>query len=143
MKVYFPGLYWHLATGLDQALSIDAPITKKQLDSALPIKKGDRVALLYVAGAPALSYPVKGSRLRNLLTSLEKGLRLPIDVNRSNTNVVYQVVGQYFDSKQRIKLIRKFEQGRLTALELTGDYLVFAGSLRRNKDGVWTYALES
>lgn len=143
MKIYFTELFWHLDDDIEKVKSGDELITKKELDSALPIKSGDSITLLYLNQQPALTFPIKGSKLRSLLKSLHTGLHTPLEANYHTAKIVYPIIGHYLQSKARIKLAKKFELNTLTPLELAGDYRYFTGCLRREKNGIWTYSLEN
>lgn len=120
---------------------------KKEIDAYLnqtvPIKSGDKVVVLYVDGLPAITVPVTGTKLINVLRAIEKGVNQVItDSDFNNTMIVYKTIGNFFHKKDRLNLVNKFESKKLKVKDLLGDHIFYEGGLHR-KNHVWLYGLGS
>ncbi len=85
--------------------------------------------------------------MKNVLLALEYGLNTPIspgdrkrsknknkqysytlDNDKYNKNtIIYSMISLYFDTDDRMQLIKKYEEGKLKPYELLGDHRYFEG----------------
>lgn len=115
------------------------PIPKDLLDSKLGIRKGERVALIWDDVLPCIVTPVYGNTLRSMFKSIESGMnRILLQDERRE---VYVIISRFIHSKDRIRLVKKFEDNKLTPKDICGDYAFFEGNLKREKGGLWTFAI--
>lgn len=120
-------------------LSVAAKEFPEEFKKRVTVRKRDRIALVYDNGKPVLTAPATGSTYGQVLRSLEKGLGKPLTTE--DVYAVYVVISRFFHRADRLRLIKKFESGKLTARDLIRDnYEFFEGNLKRGKGGVWVYA---
>lgn len=88
-----------------------------------------------------LTEPILGkSIVKNVLKALERGLNRPIKPGDRKKNydyslddkynknlIIYSKIGMFFDANMRMKLIKKYESGKLKPYELLGDHRYFEG----------------
>ena len=119
------------------------PIPKEMLAIKLAVRKGDRIALLYNNDKVVLTAPITGGKtLKDVLHSLEKGMQTPL-TTRHQIQVAYQMIGYFFKPSDRLRLVKRLEQKKLTPADLVKDnYEFFEGDLRR-KGNTWIYAVGS
>lgn len=155
-----PIFHWRINTPMSQAGHYDdnnnfTPLDKEVLDKKIAIRKDDRVVILSHRDGdkryPALTEPIKGDTIKALLKAIEKGMNRTIEAgDRSKKSpyyfeksqkypfpekniIVYQKISGYFDSSNRLKYVKKFENGTLKPHELYGDHIYFEGVQRSGK----------
>jgi hypothetical protein len=127
------------------------PVPADVWNAKLPVRKGDRVALVFFDGAPAVTAPVKGGTVRDMFDSIAAGMQKRIDADQFRT--AYAAIGAFLVTKPRtgilqgkslvVQLVEKLEAGTLTPYDLVRDnYDFYEGNLSRT-DGIWTYAVGS
>lgn len=112
------------------------------LEKKMPIKNGDSVALMYFNNEVMFTEPVKGKNYESILKAIEKGMKKKISLEREDINKVYILISRFGGSENRIKLVKKYEQGNLTVADLLGGYEFYEGNLKR-KNKIWVYGLGS
>lgn len=122
------------------------PLSQEVLEEPLKhFRAGDRVAVLYAGQGVLYAEPIRGHGvLRNALKALATGLDRVVPVeDREFREQVYSRIAAFLRRKKREDLVRQYEAGRLTFRDLLGDYTGLRGPLRREKDGVFVYGLDS
>ena len=119
------------------------PFSKDILAINMGVRKGDRIALLYNNDEVLLTAPIKGGQtLHDVLRSLEKGMQTPL-TTLNQIQVAYQMIGYFFKPSDRLRLVKRLEQKKLTPGDLVKDnYEFFEGNLRRTGN-IWIYAVGS
>lgn len=122
------------------------PLSEVVLDEPLQhFRAGDRVAVLYDRHGVLYAEPILGRGVvRNALAALATGLErvVPGD-DREFREQIYSRIAAFLHRKKREDLVRKYEKGSLKFRDLLGDYTGLSGPLRREKDGVFVYGLDS
>jgi hypothetical protein len=108
-------------------------------------RQGDRLAVLYDTYEPLYSVPLPGKTMTlwKALEVLEKTLQTPIPKSSPMTRLVYLLASRFLGSKNRMRITKEYEAGRLRFVDLVGDHSGFHGDMTRNPDGVFTYTLDS
>lgn len=137
---------WNITTPISKAYTYEDDVKVKLPSSFLntPVKigKNDSVAILWYDNEPILTEPVKGSTLKHIFASIEKGMNRILENNSENRKIVYLIISNFLKSDMRISLIKKFESNKLKALDIAGDHVFFDGNLSKiNK--IWGFALGS
>lgn len=137
--------YWVMSDPPERIFNLEdnSPLGKSDLTQKLGIKRGDRVALCYENHEPVLYYPLKGNTLGAFFVSLSRGLHTPLSVTEENTHIVYRLLSYFYEGAFRKKMVAKYENGKLTPLEINCGYIYLTAPLVRSKGGVWTYPLEN
>ena len=121
----------------------------KIFNTVYPVVKGDRVGLMCTDGESLLSAPIKFNKyrpvtLRDILKSIEAGMKVPFNPNTCDVESVYTIIASFFSNKERLKLVTLFEQGRLTPYDLARDnYDYFQGGGLWKNGNMWVYAAGS
>lgn len=119
------------------------PVPKYLLTKKLKIKKNDRIVLVYHNSQPVITAPIIGDTVKDLFQSISKGMKMTIKPDRDNVENVYSIISR-FVPKRRSILVDLFEKNKLTPYHLVRDnYDFYEGNLKRNRSGVWTYAVGS
>jgi ribosomal protein S13 len=75
----------------------------------------------------------------------EIGVNKTINVNElsgEQVEAIYKRIGQWFNSDNRLRMVKALESNKLKVVELVGNHYFFEGNLKLNK-GVWTYGVGS
>jgi hypothetical protein len=119
------------------------PVPKYLLTKKLKIRKNDRVVLVYHNSKPIITAPIVGYTVKDLFQSINKGMKMIIKPDRDNVENVYSIISR-FVPKRRSILIDLFEKNKLTPYHLVRDnYDFYEGNLKRERNGIWTYAVGS
>lgn len=104
---------------------------------------GDSVVILYRPNTdiPLLTEKVRGISSKAIISTLRRGMERILDPNdTSHIEIAYTHIGNHFDPRDRLRLVQKFETGKLRPRDLVGDHWV-AHSFQR--DGtLWHYAYD-
>ena len=113
-------ILWNLNEPLSQAYMNDydddtgEPITKKIPTSILNIKKnvnaGDTVCILNNDKEPVITEKITGKTIKVILKALEHGYNKIIEVSLDNNKIVYNIIGMFLKSADRIRLVEKYEK---------------------------------
>ena len=107
------------------------------------VMPGDKIVLIYDDNEIVFTEPIRGSTLKSILKSLERGLNRKLKNNNLHTiKNVYKLIGLFFKKDKRLELAKKFEMNDLCIKDLLGDHTFYEGHLRRN-GGVWIYGVGS
>ena len=118
-------------------------ISNEIWNKKLNVKRGDQISLVYYDGKPIITHSIKGNTIKDILKSLENGLRKPLEVTYENAKKVYITTSSFRFAKDRIKIIKLFENKKLCPIDLIGNYQFFEGSLKRTRNGTWVYDVGS
>ena len=117
------------------------PVPTSILNKKKKILKGDSVVLVWNGQEPIITTPVHGTTLKSIFTSVEKGMMQNIPANQNVINI-YSAIGNFLRKPDRLKLIKKFESGKLKPVDLVGDHQYFEGNITK-KNHIWQFALGS
>lgn len=119
--------------------------TKEAMNKVIPIEKGDEIVILYNQGEPIFTtkYNRSDRRLKTVLQHLYEALQKPIEVNHTNAELVYPKIANFFRSEMRLKLVKKYESGKLKFMDLLGDHIYFEGMGREGKKKLIHYSTGS
>lgn len=119
------------------------PVPKYLLAKKLKIRKNDRIVLVYHDSRPVITAPIIGDTVKDLFQSISKGMKIIIKPDRDNVENVYSIISRFIPKRRSI-LVDLFEKNKLTPYHLVRDnYDFYEGNLKRNRNGVWTYAVGS
>lgn len=124
----------------------ETPLTSMELSAKMPgIRRGDKVALLYYDGVPVVTCLVKGSSLRDMLTSIYNGVRMKLDPSDvSQRHIIYQKISTFRNSRDRVRLMKLYESGKCRVYDLIlNNYDFCDGNFKRSRNGIWTYSVGS
>ncbi len=141
----YQDIAWNISKALDTAIIYDddiedhVPIPDYIWDTKLDITEGDRVTLMYIDGLSMYNIPVKGTTLKDLLTTIDNGLNTIL--TQEDAAIVDELIMRFKSPKGIRQLLRdKFAAGTLIIRDLIGDYCLYEGGLVKN-DGIWEYNL--
>ncbi len=118
------------------------PIPDEVLKIPLKIRRNDRVGLVWNEGEAILTAPLRGKTVKDFLKCIESGMKSKIELSEAEN--IYKVVGTFFRSEDRLRLITAFEKGKLTPGEIIHDnYCFFEGNIKRERNGIWIYGVGS
>jgi hypothetical protein len=92
-----------------------------------------------------LTTPFIGNTFKDWMNCLYEGVNKTIivkELSREQVKAIYKRIGEWFDSKDRLRLVKDLESNKLKVIELVGNHYFFEGNLKLNK-GVWTYSVGS
>jgi len=122
---------------------VEIKLNPKVFDEEVKIKHANEVALLFDDTQIIFTEPIKGSILKSIFRSIERGLERIIDnYDIATRRSVYKRIGGFISFSRRMKLIRKYEYGKLKIKDLLGDHVFFEGGLH-HVNGIWVYDLGS
>ena len=128
------------AYAFDKNYEPDHEKTKVIMNKKVPIKRGDKIAVLYVNHEPYLvtKWNKKDGTLKEVLEHLYDALDTPLEPNWEETKGIYERISNWFKSEDRLELVRKYENGELKPKELLGDHLYFEGMGREGSSkNIW------
>jgi hypothetical protein len=132
---------------------LEATLFVKNSDEELPLPpeilnmklRGKYIAMLMDKDGVYLTTPFVGNTFKDWMQCLYEGVNKTIivkELSREQVVAIYKRIGQWFDSKDRLRMVKDFESNKLKVIELVGNHYFFEGNLRLNK-GVWTYSVGS
>jgi hypothetical protein len=132
---------------------LEATLFVKNSDEELPLPpeilnmklRGKYIAMLMDKDGVYLTTPFVGNTFKDWMQCLYEGVNKTINVkelSREQVVAIYKRIGQWFDSKDRLRMVKDFESNKLKVIELVGNHYFFEGNLKLNK-GVWTYSVGS
>ena len=92
-----------------------------------------------------LTTPFVGNTFKDWMQCLYEGVNKTINVSelsREQVEAIYKRIGQWFNSNDRLRMVKALESNKLKVVELLGNHYFFEGSLKLKK-GVWTYGVGS
>ena len=107
--------------------------------------RGKYIAMLMDKDGVYLTTPFVGNTFKDWMQCLYEGANKTIivkELSREQVVAIYKRIGQWFDTKDRLRMVKDFESNKLKVIELVGNHYFFEGNLKLNK-GVWTYSVGS
>ena len=140
---------WTIISNPDEAYIFE----NKNYDVELPLSpeilniklRGKYIVTLRDGNDIILTTPFVGNTFAEWMQCLYQGVnkKLIVDeLSREQVNGIYTRIGGWFNSKDRLKMIKDFESNKLKVSELLGNHIFFEGSLKLEK-GIWNYSLGS
>ena len=120
----------------------DLPLPPELLNMKL---RGKYIAMLMNKDGAYLTTPFVGNTFKDWMKCLSEGVNKTINVNelsREQVVAIYKRMGQWFNSDDRLRMVKDLESNKLKVIELVGNHYFFEGNLKLNK-GVWTYSVGS
>jgi hypothetical protein len=132
---------------------LEATLFVKNSDEELPLPpeilnmklRGKYIAMLMDKDGVYLTTPFVGNTFKDWMQCLYEGVNKTINVkelSREQVKAIYKRIGEWFDSKDRLRMVKDLESNKLKVIELVGNHYFFEGNLKLNK-GVWTYSVGS
>jgi len=132
---------------------LEATLFVKNSDEDLPLPpeilnmklRGKYIAMLMDKDGVYLTTPFVGNTFKDWMQCLYEGVNKTIivkELSREQVVAIYKRIGQWFDTKDRLRMVKDFESNKLKVIELVGNHYFFEGNLKLNK-GVWTYSVGS
>ena len=126
---------------------------KKFYAQHIDVEQGDHVGLMCKNGVALLSIPIpnhitnKVTTYWDVLKCIEHGMITQFNPNLHDDNHlrarIYALIAQNYGSGNRISLISKFEQGKLTPRDLVRDTYHYFGNTFWKNENTWVYASDS
>jgi len=107
--------------------------------------RGKYITMLMDKDGVYLTTPFIGNTFKDWMNCLYEGVNKTIivkELSREQVKAIYKRIGEWFDSKDRLRLVKDLESNKLKVIELVGNHYFFEGNLKLNK-GVWTYSVGS
>lgn len=75
------------------------------------------------------------------MKALERGYNKIIKVSLDNNKIVYNIIGMFLKSADRIRLVEKYENNELIPKDLIGEKYLYCGHLKKIGK-TWIYCRE-
>jgi len=132
---------------------LEATLFVKNSDEELPLPleilnmklRGKYIAMLMDKDGVYLTTPFVGNTFKDWMQCLYEGVNKTIivkELSREQVVAIYKRIGQWFNSDDRLRMVKALESNKLKVIELVGNHYFFEGNLKLNK-GVWTYSVGS
>jgi hypothetical protein len=138
-------IIWYVGDSLHKARIGTRVVPKSVWKHIVPdMKPTDRLVFFPLQPFTSMSVSLRGNTIEDVFHTINDNLHYPIyKPNDHMRQQLYQYISKFYDASMRKMLIDKLECGTLTWFELLGDYVAWAGSIRKQKDGTWIYTLDS
>jgi len=126
---------------------------KKNSDEEPPIPpeilniklRGKYIVTLRDGDDIVLTTPFVGNTFGEWMQCLYEGVNKTLivdELSREQVNGIYTRIGGWFNSQDRLNMVKKFEGNKMKVSELLGNHYFFEGNLKLEK-GIWNYSLGS
>lgn len=125
----------HISYGYDE-YDRRIPVPREVARKKLPIRTGDRVAILYSGTKPILSVPLIGNTIGDFFSSIHRGMGVRLKPGHEKIMALLRE----FREPESSELLERYRSGRLTPRDIvSGNYQYFEGGVKRMPNGVWVY----
>ncbi len=121
---------------------LELPVPPEILNIKL---RGKYIVTLRNGNDIILTTPFIGNTFGEWMQCLYQGtnkILIVEELTREQVNGIYTRIGGWFNSQDRLRMVKKFEDNKMKVSELLGNHYFFESGLELKK-GIWNYSLGS
>lgn len=140
---------WTIISHPDEAIfyenknyNVELPVPPEILNIKL---RGKYIVTLRDGNDIILTTPFVGNTFGEWMQCLYQGTNKTLivdELSREEIAGIYKRISGWFNSKDRLRMIKKFEDNKMKVSKLLGHHIYFESSLKLEK-GIWDYGLGS
>jgi hypothetical protein len=122
--------------------NVELPVPPEILNIKL---RGKYIVTLRDGSDIILTTPFVGNTFGEWMQCLYQGVNKTLivdELSREEVAGIYKRISGWFNSKDRLRMVKDFESNKLKVSELLGHHIYFESSLKLEK-GIWDYGLGS